>query len=120
MNLAQKTNQPQGCIIPEGWVILKITNDEENPFYKVFSSWDEPFQDKWRLSSGADLCELVENEKAYIWPQSSGSVYWLPKGAQGNCTLSNSQKLEEFLRLDGVESVELNSGLISQDKEELQ
>lgn len=81
----------------EGWVIVHITRAGEKDIYKVFASWIDG--DVWRMSSGAfDKSQLKDQGDEFIWPQSSGSVYILPKKGEGRLTAHTSNVLSDAIK----------------------
>ncbi len=114
-----------GAITPDGWVILKVTPVEGNPFYKVFGSWGGGFAsgDSWRLSSGGDPEKLTRNDNdTFTWVQQSGSVYTLPAGGENRITAHNSATLNNLLEsanehetIQSCEVVELSSILPAEE-----
>lgn len=79
---------------PDGWVIVKITH-ENDIIYKVFASWSGGYLhgDSWKLSSGIVKIEETENE--YSIHNHSGSVYTVRKDDENflsgynRCVLDN-------------------------------
>ena len=55
---------------PYKWVIVKITQNKENPIYKIFASF---IGESWKLNSGIKLIE--EDEKFFNFYGYSGSCY---------------------------------------------
>jgi hypothetical protein len=75
--------------IPEGWVIVKITDtslDKHPPVYKVFASWRGGYLDSnsWKMNSGIKSVE--ETDTHYIFYGYSGSEYHCDKRYYGNST----------------------------------
>ena len=62
---------------PEKWVILKITNNDDKPIYKVFASW----YDAWKINSGIQTA--MENENVFRFIGYSGNGYDCHKKGYG-------------------------------------
>ena len=91
---------------PDGWLILKFTdnssenNNQQQPFFKVFGSFNGGYQegDSWRLSSGAfSFDNAVINDDYVDWGQHSGSLYRLNKWAEGQLTTDNHNQLTSII-----------------------
>jgi hypothetical protein len=68
---------------PDNWVVLKITTEHEEPFYKVLGGWSGGYLDgdSWRMNSGiARVDKRVHNWEFYGL---SGSVYICYEGDYG-------------------------------------
>jgi len=71
-------------IIPENWVVLKMTNLKTNKtFYKVFASWGSGYLDgeQWKINSG--IIKIDVDELNYIFHGLSGSSYICGKNNYG-------------------------------------
>lgn len=85
---------------PEGWVVLKFTN-EDDMFFKIFGSWRGGYLDgdSWRLSSGSyKPPTLSKCGKYWVWPQESGSCYHLPLNEEDGYTFYTGQILSNIIR----------------------
>ncbi len=81
---------------PNGWTILKFTANQE-VLYKIFATWRWG-NEEWMLSSGAySAQDITEDDANYIWPQTSGSIYYLPKDGQRGFTFYQGQVLEGLI-----------------------
>ena len=79
---------------PQGWTIIKLYENEK-AFYKIFATWRD--DDRWRLSSGAkDLSLLSQEGDVLVWPQASGSTYYLPIEGENCCNSYQSGILENI------------------------
>jgi len=60
---------------PDKWVVVKITQKDVSPIYKVFASWYGGYNgsDSWRMNSGIAKVSLYEH--VYSFEGYSGSVY---------------------------------------------
>jgi len=70
---------------PDGWAVLKISTIGNNPFYKVFGSWNN---ESWRLNSGITHIEETENE--FRFHGESGSIYVCNKEYNHICGYSGN------------------------------
>lgn len=68
---------------PDGWVLLKIEEEGEEPFYKVFGAFRGGFLngDGWRMNSG--VVGVEEDEEYFYFKGSSGSLYKCHKEGYG-------------------------------------
>ncbi len=69
---------------PDKWIVIKITNKNEKPLYKVFSSWYGGYlgSDSWKMNSGIKSIDIHEDD--YIdFIGYSGSVYRCVIGCYG-------------------------------------
>jgi len=68
---------------PSRWVIVKIDNNLDKPFYKVFATWAGGYisSDRWKLNSGIKSVESDENH--YYFIGLSGSCYKCHKNGYG-------------------------------------
>jgi hypothetical protein len=68
---------------PDRWVVVKITDADSPPIYKVFACWFGGYagSDSWKLNSGITKATLDGN--VYSFEGSSGSVYDCHKDTYG-------------------------------------
>ena len=68
---------------PDRWLIVKISDKEDNSHYRVFASWYGGYlgSDSWKLNSGITSATLEDG--AYHFAGSSGSVYICYPGSYG-------------------------------------
>ncbi len=68
---------------PDHWVILKITPEEGNPFYRVYGGWMGGYLDgdRWKLNSG--VTKVEDDENYYYFYGYSGSCYKCHKKGYG-------------------------------------
>lgn len=95
------TPEPESRIHkPDAWIILRLTQKREVS-YRLFVSWrgNNGFQDRCRMSSGADnLDEMIKRDDGcFVWPQASGSTYVLLPYAQGFVGLNGDRILHSVL-----------------------
>ena len=71
---------------PHGWIVIKISKENEPDVYKVFASWRGGYLDgdSWKLNSGIKRVE--ETEDKYIFHGYSGSEYHCKKIYYGVCS----------------------------------
>jgi len=60
---------------PDRWLMVKLTNKNEEVHYRVFATWYGGFlgSDSWKLNSG--VTKVALNDCVYEFKGSSGSVY---------------------------------------------
>jgi hypothetical protein len=60
---------------PDSWVVLKITRECEEPFYKVLVGWSGGYLDgdSWRMNSG--ITEVTFEDGNYNFYGYTGSCY---------------------------------------------
>lgn len=77
-----KQHVNEGIYIPDKWVILKITL-ENNTFYKVLAGWSSSYVwgGYWRMNSGITTCKKCTDH--YLFHGRSGSVYKCHNGTYG-------------------------------------
>jgi hypothetical protein len=68
---------------PDKWVVVKITQKDVSPIYKVFASWYGGYAgcDSWKLNSG--VTEVTLEGFVYSFVGYSGSVYRCHKDLYG-------------------------------------
>lgn len=73
-------------LTPHGWIVIKISKENEPDVYKVFASWRGGYLDgdSWKLNSGIKRVE--ETEDKYIFHGYSGSEYHCKKTYYGICS----------------------------------
>ncbi|CAH7011393.1 conserved hypothetical protein [Vibrio chagasii] len=78
-----------------GWITLRVSSDEHGTHYRIFGLWSNG---EWRLSSGADSVETIEQitESSISWPQSS-SIYELDLNLEGNIPVSDKVLLDKII-----------------------
>jgi hypothetical protein len=71
---------------PQGWIVIKISKENEQDIYKVFASWRGGYLngDSWKINSGIKFVEETEDE--YIFHGYSGSRYFCKKTYYGVCS----------------------------------
>jgi hypothetical protein len=64
---------------PDKWIVVKITQKDVSPIYKVFASWYGNYTapESWRMNSGIAKVSLYQDlyEDVYSFEGYSGSVY---------------------------------------------
>ena len=72
--------------IPHGWIVIKISKENESDVYKVFASWRGGYLDgdSWKLNSGIKRVE--ETDDKCIFYGYSGSEYHCNKIYYGVCS----------------------------------
>lgn len=68
---------------PHKWVMVKLTNNDNQSYYRVFASWYGGYtgSDSWKLNSG--VTKVTEDDHAYHFEGSSGSIYHCGKSTYG-------------------------------------
>ena len=72
--------------IPDKWVVVKIDNNTDTLFYKVFATWSGGYlnTDRWKLNSG--IKSMESDDDYYYFIGHSGSCYKCNKKAYGITT----------------------------------
>ncbi len=72
--------------IPDKWVVVKIDNNLDKSFYKVFATWVGGYLngDKWKLNSGIKSVE--SDDDYYYFIGYSGSCYKCHKKSYGTAS----------------------------------
>jgi hypothetical protein len=63
---------------PDRWIVVKIIDEKNGDFYKVFGTWSGGYLDgdSWKLSSGFDKTQKIEDGQRFISISNfSGSIY---------------------------------------------
>lgn len=83
--------------IPSRWVVVKIDNNSDKPFYKVFATWAGGYtsSDRWKLNSGIKSVETDENY--YYFIGHSGSCYKCHKNGYGVTASYNQGVLDNIV-----------------------
>ena len=82
---------------PSRWVVVKIDNNLDKPFYKVFATWAGGYLDgdRWKLNSGIKSVETDENY--YYFIGHSGSCYKCHKNGYGIATSYGESVLNDMV-----------------------
>ena len=96
---------------PDNWVIIKMTPEGHDTFYKVLGGWSGGFADgdSWRMNSGIDKVE--QNSNYYLFIGASGSVYKCHKEGERLSMMTSSiytqlkEKFGEQIELVKVEEI---------------
>lgn len=101
---------------PDGWAVLEII-DQGETHYRVFGSWTGGYLDgdSWRLSSGASIEMLEEEQDRFKWPQHSGSVYMLHKHGEGSLTFYNRGVLDKLMADIEEEGLEVRAHFLTKN-----
>ncbi len=96
---------------PQGWVLLLLSKSNGRFLYRIFAQWSEG--DYWRLSSGSDdLQQLIDADTHWKLPQSSGSLYVLPKNAEGNIAGYSKSVLKQIIQAGKEQGMSIEKVLI--------
>ena len=89
---------------PDGWAILKITN-EEKVFYRLFGSWGGGYcyGDSWKLNSG--ITKFVEYNDQIKFHGHSGSLYVVNLLEEGRIGSYSSGVLSDFTNQKNVSTI---------------
>jgi len=92
---------------PQGWIVIKISKENEPDIYKVFASWRGGYLDgdSWKLNSGIKSVEQTEDE--YIFHGYSGSRYFCKKSYFGVCSGYSGSVLDSLVRQLNKQSYEV-------------
>jgi hypothetical protein len=68
---------------PDKWVVVKIDNNLDKPFYKVFATWSGGYLngDRWKMNSG--IKSMESDDDYYYFIGHSGSCYKCHKKGYG-------------------------------------
>ena len=83
---------------PDRWVVVKIDNNIDAPFYKVFATWAGGYLDgdRWKLNSGIKSVE--SDEDYYYFIGHSGSCYKCHKKGYGTATSYGEGVLQDMIK----------------------
>jgi len=84
--------------IPDKWVVVKVDNNIDKPFYKVFATWVGGYLngDRWKLNSGVKSVE--SDDDYYYFIGYSGSCYKCHKKAYGTATTHGEDVLMGMIK----------------------
>ena len=87
---------------PDKWVVVKITQKDLSPIYKVFACWYGGYtgSDSWRLNSG--IAKVSIEDSIFCFEGISGSYYECNKDSYG----TNAYGLEVISRM--IENAKFN------------
>jgi hypothetical protein len=82
---------------PDRWVVVKIDNNLDKPFYKVFATWAGGYLDgdRWKLNSGIKSVE--SDDDYYYFIGHSGSCYKCHKKGYGTATSYGEGVLQDMV-----------------------
>lgn len=100
---------------PDGFVILKIEEEDGNTHYRVFGSWGGGYLDgdSWRLNSGIESIARI-GEGYYTFLGGSGSLYKCHKDSYGRLTGYNAGVIGSLL--DSTKSQNLPVSILEEDE----
>ncbi len=100
---------------PERWVVVKIDNNIDTPFYKVFATWAGGYLDgdRWKLNSGIKSVE--SDEDSYYFVGHSGSCYKCHKKGYGTATSYGEGVLHDMI--ENSYKVNVTVSILSEDNE---
>jgi hypothetical protein len=83
---------------PDKWVVVKIDNSLDTPFYKVFATWAGGYLDgdRWKLNSGIKSVE--SDDDYYYFIGHSGSCYKCHKKGYGTATSYGEGVLMDMIK----------------------
>ena len=83
---------------PDKWVVVKIDNKLDTPFYKVFATWAGGYLDgdRWKLNSGIKSVE--SDDDYYYFIGHSGSCYKCHKKGYGTATSYGEGVLMDMIK----------------------
>ena len=83
---------------PDKWVVVKIDNNLDTPFYKVFATWAGGYLDgdRWKLNSGIKSVE--SDEDYYYFIGHSGSCYKCHKKGYGTASSYGEGVLMDMIK----------------------
>ena len=82
---------------PDRWVVVKIVNNQDTPFYKVFATWVGGYLDgdRWKLNSGIKSVE--SDDDYYYFIGHSGSCYKCRKKGYGTASSYGEGVLQDMI-----------------------
>ena len=83
---------------PDKWVVVKIDNKLDTPFYKVFATWAGGYLDgdRWKLNSGIKSVE--SDDDYYYFIGHSGSCYKCHKKRYGTASSYGEGVLTDMIK----------------------
>jgi len=100
---------------PDKWVVVKIDNNRDKPFYKVFATWAGGYLDgdRWKLNSGIKSVE--SDDDYYYFIGHSGSCYKCHKKGYGTASSYGEGVLQDMVEKAYKTNVTVN--VLSEDTE---
>ena len=100
---------------PERWVVVKIDNNIDTPFYKVFATWAGGYLDgdRWKLNSGIKSVE--SDEDYYYFIGHSGSCYKCHKKGYGTASSYGEGVLMDMF--ENAYKTNVTVSILSEDNE---
>jgi hypothetical protein len=82
---------------PDKWVVVKIDNNKDDSFYKVFGTWAGGYLggDGWKLNSG--IASVESDDDYYYFKGHSGSCYKCYKKGYGITTSYGQSVLNDMI-----------------------
>lgn len=92
---------------PDGWSIISINNNVDNPFFKVFASWYGSYDagDSYRFNSG--ITKVESDDNYYYFYGHSGSIYKCHKKRYNKHTSYANNIIEQFISSAKKEGVHI-------------
>ena len=100
---------------PDKWVVVKIDNNLDKPFYKVFATWSGGYLNGDRLKMNSGIKSVESDDDYYYFIGHSGSCYKCHKkgygiaGSYGECVLNDM--------IENAYKVNVAVDLLSKDSE---
>jgi hypothetical protein len=101
--------------IPDKWMVVKIDNNLDKSFYKVFATWVGGYLngDKWKLNSGIKSVE--SDDDYYYFIGHSGSCYKCHKKTYGTASSFGDEMLNYMVEAADDQGLTVN--VLSEDTE---
>jgi hypothetical protein len=103
--------------IPDKWMVVKIDNNLDKSFYKVFATWVGGYRylngDRWKLNSGIKSVE--SDNDYYYFIGYSGSCYKCHKKAYGIGTSYGEEVLHSMI--ENASKINITMSILSEDTE---
>jgi hypothetical protein len=100
---------------PDRWVVVKIDNNIDKPFYKVFATWAGGYLDgdRWKLNSG--IKSMESDDDYYYFIGHSGSCYKCHKKGYGTASSYGEGVLRDMI--ENSYKVNVTVSILSEDNE---
>jgi len=100
---------------PDKWVVVKVDNNTDTPFYKVFATWEGGYLngDRWKVNSGIKSVE--SDDDYYYFIGYSGSCYKCSKKRYGIGTSYGEEVLHSMI--ENASKINITMSILSEDTE---
>jgi hypothetical protein len=100
---------------PDRWVVVKIDNNLDKPFYKVFATWSGGYLNGDRLKMNSGIKSTESDDDYYYFIGHSGSCYKCHKKGYGIVSSYGEGVLNDMV--ENAYKVNVTVSILSEDNE---